>query len=117
MLNLRDFLFSKSVELILSDKLLTEIEEQTTKTKFAKYFSAEQASLLLELLADVGSIHPDTRLDHAVSRDPDYDYLLALTKTAKAHVLLTGDRDLLVLEKHGRNRIVTAKTFMKEFVR
>lgn len=98
MLKLRDFPFSTPVELILSNKLRAEIEEQATKTKFAKYFTAEQASLLLELLEDVGTIHADTHLKQAISRDPDDEYLLALAKTAKAHVLLTGDEDLLVLE-------------------
>lgn len=116
MLKLRDFLFSKSVELILSNKLLAEIEEQTTKTKFAKYLTAEQASLLLELLAEVGTIHADNDLKQAISRDPDDDYLLALAKTTKAHVLLTGDRDLLVLETHGRTKIMNAKAFVKEYL-
>lgn len=116
MLKLRIFLFSKSVELILSNKLLAQIEEQATKTKFAKYFTAEQASLLLELLAEVGTIHADNDLKQAISRAPDDDYLLALAKTANAHVLVTGDRDLLVLEKHGRTKIMNAQAFGKEYL-
>ena len=35
----------------------------------------------------------------AISRDPDDDYLLALAKVGKADILITGDKDLLVLEK------------------
>jgi len=33
---LKDHLFSSAVELVLSEKLLAEIQEQATKTKFAK---------------------------------------------------------------------------------
>jgi len=116
MLVLRDFLFSKSVELVISEKLLTEVEEQVTKTKFAKYFSAKQAQLLLDLLMDVGTIHADTTPSKPISRDPDDDYLLALAKSAKAHVLLTGDEDLLVLEKYGRTRIMNARDFVKDYL-
>ena len=102
--------------MILSNKLRAEIEEQATKTKFAKYFTAEQASLLLELLAEVGTIHADNDLKQTISRDPDDDYLLALARTAKANVLLTGDEDLLVLEKHGRTRIMNANAFVEEYL-
>jgi predicted nucleic acid-binding protein len=33
----------------------------------------------------------------------------------KAHVLITGDKDLLVLAEHGATRIMNARTFMEEF--
>ena len=65
---------------------------------------------------DIGTIHVDTHLKQAISRDPDDDYLLALAKTAKAHVLLTGDRDLLVLGTHGRTKILNAQAFVKEYL-
>lgn len=52
----------------------------------------------------------------ALCRDPDDDYLLALCKTAKAEVLLTGDKDLLVLGKYARTRIMNARSFVKEFL-
>lgn len=75
---LRDHLISHAVELILSDKLLSEIEEQVSKTKFSKYFTAKQAKALLGLLAEVGTVDADTVLRKPVCRDPDDDYLLAL---------------------------------------
>lgn len=113
---LKDHLFSSAVELNLSEKLLTEVREQATKTKFAKYFTPSQALALIDLLTDAGTIHPDSTPSKAISRDPDDDYLLALCKRAKAQVLLTGDEDLLVLEKHGRTRIMNARAFVKEFL-
>lgn len=47
----------------------------------------------------------------SICRDPKDDYLLALSKVAKADLLITADEDLLVLGKYGRTRIVTPETF------
>ena len=39
--------------------------------------------------------------------------LLSLADTIKANYIVTGDKDLLVLEKHNRTKIVTITEFMK----
>ena len=46
-------------------------------------------------------------------RDPKDNFLLALSKDAKAHYLITGDKDLLSLNSFGKTVIVT----MSEFIR
>lgn len=117
MVDLRDHLLSDTVELILSRKLITEIEEQTTKTKFAKYFTPDQAAALVQLLLEIGELREDQTLGAAISRDPDDDYLLALAKKVKADVLLTGDKDLLILAKHGRTRILSPVAFRREHLK
>ncbi len=114
---LKDRLFSNAVELILSKKLLTEMHEQATKTKFSKYFTPAQARSLIDLLIDVGTTCPDSDSAKGTSRDPDDDYLLALCKHGKADVLLTGDDDLLVLKKYGRTRILNPAAFRREHLR
>jgi predicted nucleic acid-binding protein len=45
---------------------------------------------------------------------PKDNFLLALAKDGKAHYLLTGDKDLLDLEKFGKTRIVTISHFLEE---
>lgn len=117
MVDLRDHLLSDAVELILSQRLITEIDEQTTKTKFAKYFTTDQAAALVQLLSVIGEFHTDQDHSPAISRDPDDDYLLALAKKAKADVLLTGDKDLLVLVKHGRTSILSPAAFRREHLK
>lgn len=115
MVDLRDHLLSDAVELILSRKLIAEIEEQTTKTKFAKYFKPDQAVALVRLLLEIGELHGDQAASPAISRDPDDDYLLALAMEAKADVLLTGDKDLLILAKHGRTKILSPTAFRRAY--
>ncbi|WP_083596607.1 putative toxin-antitoxin system toxin component, PIN family [Cnuella takakiae] len=40
-------------------------------------------------------------------RDPKDNFLLSLAQDGKATHLLTGDKDLLELQKHGRTKILT----------
>lgn len=46
-------------------------------------------------------------------RDKKDLYLLSLADTIKANYIVTGDKDLLVLEKHNHTKIVTITEFMK----
>lgn len=61
----------------------------------------------LELLAEVVSV-PDVP---RVVRDPDDDAVLAAAIAGGASVIVTGDRDLLVLGEHHGIRIVTPRDF------
>lgn len=76
-----DLLSNERVRLVICDELLEEIREVTTRPKFAKYFPKAE------------------------------DYLLALAIEARAHFLVTGDQDLLVLRDVKNCRIVDATTF------
>lgn len=46
-----------------------------------------------------------------ISRDTKDNYLLDLAQDAKLDFLITGDKDLLVLEKHYSTKIITLKDF------
>jgi uncharacterized protein len=50
------------------------------------------------------------------SRDENDNYLLSLAKDIKADYLVTGDKDLLVLEKFNRTRIVTFSQFLETII-
>lgn len=47
-----------------------------------------------------------------ISRDAKDNFLLALAKDGKATHLLTGDKDLLVLKKFGRTKIMTLTEYL-----
>lgn len=47
-------------------------------------------------------------------RDPKDNFLLALAKDGKADYLLTGDNDLLVLEKMGKTNIIKVTEFFEQ---
>ena len=113
---LRPRLFSESVRLVISERLLAEIADVGSRSHLVRYFNAAQLQKFLDLLRDAGEFTEDPSSSTAISRDAEDDYLLALAKAAKADVLLTGDKDLLVLGKHGRTRIMNARSFAKEFL-
>ena len=51
-----------------------------------------------------------------MSRDPDDDKFLGCAKDAKALYIVSGDKDLLVLEKFENIEIITAKEFWEKYM-
>lgn len=103
-------------QVILHEELLGEFEEVARRTKFRKYFPEHAVDAFVEKLLVEGKMINGVLSKEKICRDPDDDYLLALSKAGKADVLMTGDKDLLVLEKYGRTRFLTARSFVTEFL-
>ncbi len=112
---LGSILFSPKVRLVLSAPLVAELLDVGTRGHLRKYFDEPRLREFVHLLQEVGEFHEGATPAPKICRDPDDDHLLALAKTAKADVLLTGDKDLLILEKHGPARIMNAKAFVMEY--
>jgi predicted nucleic acid-binding protein len=71
-------------------------------TGFARYLSIDEARRFVTDLAAIMSLVADPPPPHpAVCRDPDDDDLVALARAARVDALVTGDRDLLVLDDIG----------------
>lgn len=106
-LNLLDsLLFADNAKLLFSTELITEIQETITKPGLKKYFGTDALEEMLSAfepfidLIEVESIV-------TICRDPKDNFLLALAKDGKADYLITGDNDLLVLNKFGKTKIIT----------
>ena len=56
----------------------------------------EQAARLVGALARGSLIVADPAESEPLSRDPQDDFLIGLARAASAHVLVTGDDDLLI---------------------
>jgi len=108
-----DLLSNEQVQLVFCDELLAEIQEVTSRPKFAKYFPKAEVESLIEFMQIIGESFEPTQ-DVKLCRDEADDYLLALAIEAHAHYLVTGDQDLLVLHEIGTCRIVDAVTFEKQ---
>ena len=85
-----------------------ELREVTRRDRIrARLKPAEAGRLInqIKALAEMADRLPPVER----SRDSRDDFLLALSEAAKADVLVTGDKDdLLVLDRHGATTIVTA---------
>jgi putative PIN family toxin of toxin-antitoxin system len=110
-------LFNKQrLTVLVSDTLFEEFERVTARSRLRKYFTSVEAARALRRIHGL-SEHVDADPPFAkVCRDEKDDYLLALARTGKADLLITGDEDLLVLKKYGKARIVKPAAFRKEFL-
>jgi putative PIN family toxin of toxin-antitoxin system len=86
-------------ELVASQGLLDELQRALAYPKLRPYISESDAAELVRWLADSASVVGDPDADPPVrSRDPDDDYLIALASAHRA-ALVSGDKDLLALER------------------
>ncbi len=69
----------------------------TSREKLKKYFPAESVTELVELLETIAK-KVTIRPTHFINRDPKDNFLLDLIDFSKADYLVTGDKDLLLLE-------------------
>ncbi len=100
-----------NVKFLYSSHLLEEIDNVIRRPKFKKYFSESNWYLLIELFTTYG-IQIDVVSNLAICRDSKDNFLLNLAIDGKADFLITGDNDLLVLEKIENTRIVTFSDYI-----
>jgi putative PIN family toxin of toxin-antitoxin system len=95
-------------ELIISDKLLSELGRALSYPKLRSRISMDDASAFVELLESAATKASDPDKPKQRSRDAGDDYILALASSTSA-VVVSGDRDLLDLA--GELPIYTTKEF------
>jgi hypothetical protein len=105
---------SKKVTLIFSDELLGEFLEVSERPKFMKFFKKSDIEELLNQLSNFAELI-EVKSDLRKCRDPKDDFLLNLCVDGKADFLITGDTDLLVLERIESTQIVTWQDFVSHF--
>jgi uncharacterized protein len=99
------------IVLLFSEELIDEFVEVAQRTKFRKYFSTSDLEDLLSAIntkAEFILVHSAVQ----ICRDSKDNFLLSLAKDGKATHLLTGDKDLLVLQRIGKTRIITITEYL-----
>jgi len=100
-----------AVKLIFSQELIDEFVEVAQRPKFRKYFPLDDiVDLLTKVRTKAEFIAVTSKVD--LCRDHKDNFLLALAKDGNATHLLTGDKDLLVLQKVGKVKIVTITDYL-----
>ncbi len=106
------YIKDSSINVIVTDELIEEIIDVTSREKLQKYFAPHQVELLVDLLktsAENIKIKPT----HFINRDSKDNFLLDLIDISKADYLVTGDNDLLELNPFKTATILTPTNFEK----
>lgn len=101
------------ITLIFSQELVDEIVEVTQRNKFRGYFELDNVkSLLVKIRARAIFIEVTSEIN--ACRDPKDNFLLSLSVDGNATHLLTGDKDLLILQHFGKTKILTITEYLAE---
>lgn len=98
---LLDVLLAGEATLCLSEKLLAELAEVLLRGKFRARLDerGQHATAIVGQFREVAQMFEPTPMPVPPSlRDPDDIHVLACAVTAAADAIVTGDKDLLVLE-------------------
>ena len=98
-------------ELVVSKRLLAELESVLARPKFRRYLTLEQADRYVASLGREGRLVDDPGEIDTVSPDPNDDYLIALARASRAHVLVSGDPHLTSLALSDL-RVATPRDFL-----
>jgi putative PIN family toxin of toxin-antitoxin system len=95
-------------DMFSSQTLLDELKEKLESPKLQKRIALihrQAAQLVSDYESFCQQVEPKSI--EIVSRDPDDDHVLACAVAAKANLIVTGDKDLLVLREYLGIHIVT----------
>ena len=107
---------NKTVSVYICEELMIEFARIATCKKIRQYAPEERIKETVNLMK---SSCIEVSIKNAVVSSPLRDvndlYLLALADTTKADYILTGDKDLLILQSHNQTKIVTYNEFVQLF--
>lgn len=110
---LKNYIVKGHIVIITTHQLLSEIQIVTGREKLKKYFPKEAISDLLIFLEVVGE-KIDISPKNFVCRDAKDNFLLDLIEFSNADYLVTGDKDLLVLNPYKTAKIINPAEFEKQ---
>lgn len=111
---LLEALFQRDVMMVAAPPLLAELSKALTYPRLQTRYgiTPERSEALLTALVLLSDVIELPRFVWRASRDPQDDMFLACAIHGDAEYVITGDRDLLVLESFRGVRIVTPERFL-----
>ena len=97
--------------LLFSEATTNELKEVLFRRRFDRYVSRKERALFLSQLESVSEIVPVIQQVRAC-RDPKDDMFLEVALNGRADIIITGDRDLLVLHPWRNVEILTPKKYL-----
>ena len=103
-------------EILISNETQNELTSVMMRPKFDRYVAEDKR---LRFLANFLSIASVTKITEQIDacRDPKDNKFLALAVSGRADAIITGDKDLLILNPFRNVEILTLEEFMSRPVR
>ncbi|MBI4689143.1 MAG: putative toxin-antitoxin system toxin component, PIN family [Nitrospirae bacterium] len=103
-------ILKNEIKIVVSDEMLKELSEVSSRSKFENIFTTNQVKELFALLDSYAIVvTPSQKID--MCRDKKDNFLLEVALEGKAAYLVTGDGDLLALNRFKNTKIVSPKDF------
>jgi len=109
---LQNYLDNKTIVIITCKEQIQELTLVFEKPKMKKYFTHEQIMEFFELL-DESAVNIDIKTKTDICRDLKDNYLISLAIDSNADFLISGDNDLLVLNKVENKSMINLNDFEK----
>ena len=103
---------NKKVTLVFSQELLDEFMAVSQRKKIKKYFELDDLRNLI-LAIKQQAIFVNVTSKETICRDAKDNFLLSLAKDSKATHLITGDKELLILENYNATKIINITTYFQ----
>lgn len=107
------FLAQDEFVMVTAPELLAELDRVLTYPKLQRYYTDEERTRFVALVMALGEVVDVPETIPRICRDPDDDRLIACAVVGEADVIVSGDNDLLALERVGDIPILTAAQFLE----
>ena len=105
---------NENISVFYCDEIIEEFIRVSNKPKIKKLgIDEHNISVVLEFIRTHCISATFRSIEGYIVRDPNDAYLLALADATNANFILTGDKDLLVLESHNITKIVSYSEFIE----
>ena len=108
---MRTLFTNPEIKIYVCDELLNEFACVSSRMKIRKYITDDDLQETYRLIELYCYYVPIGKKAISSVRDKKDLYLLSLAETVHADFILTGDKDLLLLQSHNQTKIVTYKEF------
>ena len=100
------------VKVFVSQELVSEILSVISRPKIRTHIGSEAIEAMWELMRERCYPIENYPMVETPVRDAKDAYLLAMSEAIPAHILVTGDKDLLVMKQHGDTAIMNYQQFL-----
>jgi putative PIN family toxin of toxin-antitoxin system len=108
---------NQQITILVSEALCEELEDTLRRVKFQSKIQSLATTVegLLTVIEELSQSCSYLSVDAPELRDPDDLIILGTAQASQAEVIITGDRDLLILKSFNSIPILTPQDFLKNY--